>query len=73
MTKRSIEDARDPDLRGSLPAMRRAAQRARTVARQTGTAIVVWRNDRIEYLRPETDFKDRAVREDGQQPGKDDT
>jgi len=64
MSKPSIEDARDPDLRGSLPALRRAALRAREIARKTGTAIVIWRNDRIEYLQPDHDTTNGTVRGD---------
>ena len=41
MNRQPIDHARDPDLRHSLPALRRAAQRARDLARQTGTAIAV--------------------------------
>ena len=53
MNKRPIEQARDADLRLSHSALRRAAQRAREVARQTGTAIVVSRQGVIEHLQPE--------------------
>ncbi|MFT3972825.1 MAG: hypothetical protein QM699_05080 [Amaricoccus sp.] len=41
MTKRDISEAGNPDLRGSMAAMRRAAQMARDVAIQTDTGIVV--------------------------------
>lgn len=64
MSKRSIEEARDPDLRGSLPALRRAALRAREVARKSGTAVVVWRNDRVEYLKPDSGPADVDLAED---------
>ena len=37
----------DPYLRGSLDALRRAAQRAWELARQTGTDVIVMRNGRI--------------------------
>jgi hypothetical protein len=53
MNKPSITTASDPDLRLSEQALLRAAQRAREVARQTGTAIVVRRGGRTETLRPE--------------------
>lgn len=53
MNNRPIDKARDPDLRLSYAALRRAAQRAREVARQTGTAIVVCRRGVIEHLEPE--------------------
>jgi len=49
-----IEQARNPDLRGSLPALLRAAQRARELAMQTGTELVVSRNGVIERIDPRT-------------------
>lgn len=52
MNPRPIETARDPDLRLSQPAMHRAAQRARALATQTGTAIVVSHNGIIERINP---------------------
>jgi hypothetical protein len=44
MTKDQLAQAKDPKLRGSLAAMRRAAALARKVAIQTGTGIVVVRD-----------------------------
>lgn len=52
MNKQSIETARDADLRLSQNALLRAARRAREVAAQTGTAIIVSRNGVIEQIRP---------------------
>ena len=52
MNDSSIATARDADLRLSMQALQRAAQRAREVARQTGTAIVVSHGGVIETLRP---------------------
>ena len=43
MSNADISRAKDPDLRGSLPAMRRAAEMARMSAIQTGTGMVVSR------------------------------
>ncbi|MEP7283183.1 MAG: hypothetical protein ABI696_14490 [Rubrivivax sp.] len=54
MNKAPIETARDADLRLSPQAMQRAAQRARDLAAQTGTAIVVSRNGTLEQIRPQT-------------------
>jgi hypothetical protein len=48
----------DPYLQGSLDALRRAALRAREVARQTGTEVIVMRDGRIVRVRPQ-DMKDR--------------
>lgn len=47
MTKPDISKARNPDLRASLAAMRRAAQLARKIALQTDTAIVVVENGKL--------------------------
>ena len=47
MNQKDIEQAKDRDLAGSLPALQRAAQRARQIAAQTGTALIVWRDDQI--------------------------
>lgn len=52
MNKLPIEQARDRDLRLSLPAMLRAAQRAHDLAKMTGTLIVVSRDGVIEHLAP---------------------
>jgi hypothetical protein len=54
MNKRSIDTARDPDLRLSYQALLRAAQRARAVALQTGTPIVIGRNGVVEHVDPAT-------------------
>ena len=58
-----IQDAVNPDLRGSWPALHRAAQRAREVAMQTGTAIVVSRNGVIEYIHPRPETGKAQVQE----------
>lgn len=47
MSQNDIEQAKDRDLAGSLQALRRAAKRARQIAAQTGTALIVWRDDQI--------------------------
>ena len=53
MNKRPIAQAHDADLRHSVAAIERAAQRARELARSTGTSIVVSRNGVIELLDPD--------------------
>jgi hypothetical protein len=50
--KRPISEARSADLRGSLPALRRAAERARQIAAQTGTAIVTRQGGKLERVFP---------------------
>ncbi len=52
MNERPIETARDTDLRLSMAAMLRAAQRARALARQTGTALVISRDGVLEQIEP---------------------
>ncbi len=47
-----IDTALSKDLRGSWLALLRAAARARQVAMQTGTALVVMRNGMLEHLYP---------------------
>lgn len=44
MSVPDISQAKNPDQRGSMAAMRRAAEMARTTAIQTGTGIVVSRD-----------------------------
>ena len=41
MTQQELDRARDPDLRASLQAIKRAAEMARRTAIQTDTAIVI--------------------------------
>ncbi len=52
MNKQPIETAKDADLRLSPAAMHRAAQRARELAMQTGTFIVVSHQGVIGRLDP---------------------
>ena len=40
----------DPDIVGSLPAMRRAARRAKQRAIETGTPLVMMRGGKIVYV-----------------------
>jgi len=41
MSRRDLSEAKNPDLRASLTAMRRATEMARTTAIQTNTGIVI--------------------------------
>ncbi len=63
MNKQPINTARDTDLRLSQQAMQRAAQRARELAAQTGTAIVISRNGVIEQISPKTGAAGQNVQE----------
>ncbi len=53
--QRPIEQADSANLRGSWPALRRAAERARQLAAQTQTAVVVMRNGVMEHVYPQAD------------------
>ena len=63
MNKQPIETARDVDLRLSWQAMHRAAQRARDLAVQTGTAIVVSQGGVIEQINPKALAMGQTVQE----------
>jgi hypothetical protein len=63
MNERPIEAARDADLRLSLQAMRRAAQRARELAARTGTVLIISRRGTIEHLQPDVAAPGPCVQE----------
>ena len=44
--------SKDPVIRGSLPAIRRAARAARALAIKTGTPLYVWRDGQVINLNP---------------------
>ncbi len=50
MNQNAIEQAKDSDMAGSIHAIRRAAKRARQVAAQTGTALVVRHGEQIDRV-----------------------
>lgn len=52
MSTHPISQSMDADLRHSQAALERAAQRAREIAAQTGTAIVISRQGVIEHIYP---------------------
>jgi len=49
---KSIEKRRDPDLAGAEIAMRRAAERARRRAEETGGTVTVVKNGKIVQEKP---------------------
>lgn len=53
MNTKTINQANNADLRGSWQALQRAAQRARELAAQTGTEIIVSRGGVIERIKPQ--------------------
>lgn len=63
MNKQPLDTARDADLRLSQQAMQRAALRARELAAQTGTAIVVSRHGVLELLSLDKETQPLGVNE----------
>lgn len=47
MTMKNIQEAKDPDLRASVAAMRRAAQAARRTAIQTDTDLIIVKDGQL--------------------------
>ncbi|MBL1276199.1 MAG: hypothetical protein COB30_008930 [Ectothiorhodospiraceae bacterium] len=52
MNKKPIEQAKNPLLCKALPALERAGHQARKIAFQTGTAIIVMQNGRLQRIPP---------------------
>ena len=52
MKKKSMDEARDPFLRGSMNALRRAGKRARREAEKTGTCLIVDDGQGLVRIRP---------------------
>ncbi|WP_297469938.1 hypothetical protein [Acidithiobacillus sp.] len=61
MTQQELAKAKDPDLRSSLQAMRRAALQARKIAIQTETSIIIVRNEQLVRLSAEVLRRDPAA------------
>lgn len=65
MNAKDIGEARDPLLRGSMPALVRAAERARQEALRTGTRLVQVRDGKLVYVDPATMEVVEEVRRSG--------
>lgn len=63
MNTKAINQANNADLRGSWQALLRAAQRARELAAQTGTELIVSRGGTIERIKPTPDTAVQQVQE----------
>lgn len=63
MNTKTIDKANNADLRGSWPALQRAARRARELALQTGTELIVSRNGVIERIQPQPDTAGERAQE----------
>ncbi len=62
--KKDISQAKNPDLIGSMAAMKRAAARAREVAIQTNTHLVVQRDGQLVYLSAQELLKEKQDSQD---------
>jgi hypothetical protein len=62
-TPRPIEEAKSASLRGSIHALRRAARRARQLAAQEGSTVVIFRDGKVEYVQPESVQANSTVHE----------
>ncbi len=49
--KKTVQ-SKDPDIVGSLPALRRAARAARKLAKRTGTPLYIFRDGRVVDINP---------------------
>jgi len=56
---------KDADLRGALPALKRAARRALELARQTGTPCWVLRDGRMVDIAKESEHRARSHQRQG--------
>ena len=63
--QKSTEKPRDPDLVGAEVALRRAAERVRQRAAETGSAVVVVRDGKVVWEKVDGTFDDEL--EDGRQ------
>ena len=61
MNAQVSDEPLDPDLRGALTALKRAARRARDIAIQTNTAIVVSENGVVRHIGAEELRRERAL------------
>ncbi len=59
MNSKVIEQAKDPDVRASVAAMRRAARRARELAASTHTQLILARDGRWIRVAPVVDTTDK--------------
>lgn len=53
MKPKDISEAKDPDIRGSMAALQRAAELARKTAIQTGTDLIILKDGKLTRIPPE--------------------
>lgn len=53
MNQRSLDQVKNFDISASFEALKRAARRARELARQTQTALVISEDGRVKLIKPD--------------------
>ena len=53
MNTRDISEAKDPDMRTAMAALKRAALQARKIAIKTGTRLIIVKDDQLLKISPE--------------------
>lgn len=71
MSPRPLDSARNADIRASFEALQRAARRAREVARQTGTPLVIGEDGRVRLIDLPPDSASARAHEPAASYGKD--
>ena len=71
MSPRPLDSARNADIPASFEALKRAAQRAREVARQTGTAPVIGEDGHVRLIAPPPESAAARVNEPSSHYGED--
>lgn len=62
--KKSLPPSRyDADFKAALPALKRAAKKAKETAIQTNTPLALWQDGRVKTVRPKTEGKkEKAIK-----------
>ena len=68
LSKRDISEAKNPDMRGSLAALQRAAEMAREIAIQTNTGIVICRDGEMVHISAAELRQERNTRQNPPSP-----
>ena len=71
MSPRPLDSARNADLPASYEALKRAARRAREVARQTGTLLVIGEDGQVRLITPQSESAPARVNEPASRYGED--
>ena len=71
MSPRPLDSARNADIPASYEALKRAAQRARELARQTGTPLVIGEGGRVRLIDPQPESAAASVNEPSSRYGGD--